>query len=530
MLRPQTNQQEKNIFNLNSVYLQQIVSQGWKRYETDFEEIETLLKGTYYQVVKVINKIDQQVYAIKQIQICLKKQQQMEINIQRVLKEVRYLAQLNHPNIMRYYTSWIQMNEDEQELQQMTTNNSIKMIDILSPLKSPSYKRGIYDDQFIFPKQIDNKSSKERISYSEVESSDSESSETQSDRFFSEQKQKNKSLKISTQIISKSCGQKQLHVDKFTIFIQTEFCDQSLCNYLKVRNTLLQQNIEQQEYQLEQSYENALIISLNLISALEYIHQQCKLVHRDLRPDNIFINNENDVRIGDFGLMKKIKQLLVQKESSKQQYGFIEENTPFNKSSDQKIYVAPELLGENINKQYDNRIDIYSFGLILLLLFYPTFSQESQMQLLLDAKESKTLPLRFIQRNPIVSDIVIRCLDKDPNRRYSLDYIKRKLQEVHYQLERQQRMNCIELGIYKIKFEDEDIEQLKYLKLIDSQLYLFKSKLHKKAQAIYNIIECQIRVIENTIVIFHEQLTTISIILNDEEETQQLKQKLLLLK
>ncbi|CAD8109890.1 unnamed protein product [Paramecium sonneborni] len=530
MLRPQTNQQEKNIFNLNSVYLQQIVSQGWKRYETDFEEIETLLKGPYYQVVKVINKVDQQTYAIKQIQICLKQQQQMEINIQRVLKEVRYLAQLNHPNIMRYYNSWVQMNDDDKELQQINTIDSIKMIDIISPLKSPSFNRGIYDDQFIFPKQIDNKSSKERISYSEVESSDSDSSEIQSDRFFSEQKQKNKNLKVSTQLISKSCGQKYLHVDKFTIFIQTEFCDQSLSNYLQARNALLQQNSEQLEQLQQQSYENALLISLNLISALEYIHQQCKLVHRDLRPDNIFINNSNDVRIGDFGLMKKLKQLLVQKQPSKQQYGFIEENNHFNKPVNLQIYIAPELLKENINKQYDNRIDIYSFALILFLLFYPISKQESQLQLLLDAKDSQNLPLRFIQRNPIVSDIVLKCLDKDPNKRYTLEQIKTKLQDVQYQLEKQLRTDYIELGIYKIKFEDEEIEYLKYLKLINGQLYLYKSRDHQKAQAIYNVTECQIRWVDNSVVICHDQLTTISIVVKDEEEIAQLKQKLLILK
>lgn len=38
-----------------------------------------------------------------------------ETKIHRVVKEVRYLAQLNHPNIIRYYNSWIEPNDSDSE-------------------------------------------------------------------------------------------------------------------------------------------------------------------------------------------------------------------------------------------------------------------------------------------------------------------------------------------------------------------------------------------------------------------------------
>lgn len=40
---------------------------------------------------------------------------------------------------------------------------------------------------------------------------------------------------------------------------------------------------------------------------MDYLHNECKLVHRDLKPGNILMNNPDDVKIGDFGLVTKLK-------------------------------------------------------------------------------------------------------------------------------------------------------------------------------------------------------------------------------
>jgi serine/threonine protein kinase len=47
-------------------------------------------------------------------------------------------------------------------------------------------------------------------------------------------------------------------------------------------------------------------IELNVLG-LKYIHNECQLVHRDLKPANIFMNSIDDVKIGDFGLVKHLK-------------------------------------------------------------------------------------------------------------------------------------------------------------------------------------------------------------------------------
>lgn len=46
-----------------------------------------------------------------------------------------------------------------------------------------------------------------------------------------------------------------------------------------------------------------------------YTHQQ-KITHRDLKPENIFIDVTGDIKIGDFGLAKHIKNNSVTYSSS----------------------------------------------------------------------------------------------------------------------------------------------------------------------------------------------------------------------
>jgi len=51
--------------------------------------------------------------------------------------------------------------------------------------------------------------------------------------------------------------------------------------------------------------------SLQILSALKYIHTKC-LIHRDLKPDNIYIENKTgSCKIGDFGLSKVLTSLPI---------------------------------------------------------------------------------------------------------------------------------------------------------------------------------------------------------------------------
>ncbi|XP_035747909.1 interferon-induced, double-stranded RNA-activated protein kinase isoform X2 [Egretta garzetta] len=75
------------------------------------------------------------------------------------------------------------------------------------------------------------------------------------------------------------------------VFIQMEFCEQgSLENWIE-------KNRKERKY--HDMAENKF---LQILKGVEYIHSE-GLIHRDLKPQNIFISHEDKIKIGDFGLV-----------------------------------------------------------------------------------------------------------------------------------------------------------------------------------------------------------------------------------
>lgn len=73
---------------------------SFSRFVSDFVQEGRLGRGAYGEVVKARNKLDSGIYAIKKIK------QTSEATLDKVLGEVRLLSQLNHPNVVKYFTAW----------------------------------------------------------------------------------------------------------------------------------------------------------------------------------------------------------------------------------------------------------------------------------------------------------------------------------------------------------------------------------------------------------------------------------------
>ena len=84
-----------------------------------------------------------------------------------------------------------------------------------------------------------------------------------------------------------------------------------------------------------------------LINGLEYIHLK-KIAHRDLKPENLLINENNILKIIDFGLSNFMKNKFL--------------TTPCGSP----CYASPEMVE---GKNYDGyKIDIWSTGIILFAM------------------------------------------------------------------------------------------------------------------------------------------------------------------
>jgi polo-like kinase 1 len=89
---------------------------------------------------------------------------------------------------------------------------------------------------------------------------------------------------------------------------------------------------------------------LQVLDGLEYLHSQ-KIIHRDLKLGNLFLNENMCVKIGDFGLATKID---FYGEKKKTICG-----TP--------NYIAPEIIE---SKGHSYEVDVWSFGVIMYTLVY----------------------------------------------------------------------------------------------------------------------------------------------------------------
>ena len=143
-----------------------------------------------------------------------------------------------------------------------------------------------------------------------------------------------------------------------------------------------------------------------LSRAVHYAHEH-GILHRDIKPGNILVDQKGEPHLTDFGLAR-----LVETESTvtrtKEVFG-----TP--------SYMAPEqAAGESRN--LTSATDVYGLGAVLyqLLVGHPPFDGGTTYETLRLLLETEPRPPRLL--NPKIdrdlSTICLKCLEKDPRRRY----------------------------------------------------------------------------------------------------------------
>ena len=145
--------------------------------------------------------------------------------------------------------------------------------------------------------------------------------------------------------------------------------------------------------------DKAVQIARQICSGLAAAHAR-GVLHRDLKPGNVLLDEHGVARLTDFGLAGLADDLRGAQ---------VREGTP--------AYMAPEQLA---GREVSVRSDLYSLGLVLYELFtgQSPFRARSLPELI-EERQSSTppSPSSLVDLDPIVERVILRCLETQPSRR-----------------------------------------------------------------------------------------------------------------
>jgi serine/threonine protein kinase len=294
-----------------------------------------------------------------------------------------------------------------------------------------------------------------------------------------------------------------------------ELCKDTLADFIESRNKKFNPKCKKVQTHEDMISGVDLEYSLNLfdkiLQGVEYIHNKENLIHRDIKPKNIFFSFDNHIKIGDLGLatnslntkcemlcpspildrsMNKddeayldayneskddlaldssfrleieetVTSSPVQNQKSEIHKGFkfsTEEEVEIHTSNiGTSQYAAPEQLNNNY---YNNKVDIYPLGIIMLELIYPFNTRMEKHETLEILNNKKMLPKVICENFPKITELILLMTDADSERRPNITQCRSLFKDILNDMKKinDKKLNLLEK---RKRFMSEDIQGVK---------------------------------------------------------------------
>ena len=208
-------------------------------------------------------------------------------------------------------------------------------------------------------------------------------------------------------------------------------------------------------------------------------HKEGKILHRDIKPSNVFLDGENNAKLGDFGLSRML--------SEENNFAYSRVGTPY--------YMSPEQIED---MRYNEKSDIWSLGCFLyeLATFSPPFNATNQLSLALKIKSGNVANIPSIYSQELSS--VIMCLMRvNPENRPNAEEItnyppviirirERKLKEYYLKLKKKEqdlvkREEIVNMKEEEIKKKEKEfVERESEINTKEDNLENKELELHKR--------------------------------------------------
>ena len=211
-------------------------------------------------------------------------------------------------------------------------------------------------------------------------------------------------------------------------------------------------NTAKSKIQLPFTKVQALKWALQISSGIAFLHSR-RTIHRDIKPDNILLNDAYKAVIADFGTVRHVgsegsEGYTLRSQGKEEQDANGKKNDVENQMCSYTFpvgtpeYMAPEQFGSS----YSYAVDAWAFGITLTELFTlkdpygnehllgeSTIQRKIALNKLMDGIKGKILrPIQVAPNDvpePDVLNIINQCLDADPKKRPTFKQIERRLKK-----------------------------------------------------------------------------------------------------
>ena len=264
------------------------------------------------------------------------------------------------------------------------------------------------------------------------------------------------------------------------VCIVTEWCEKgSVFDLIHKKNVVL-------------STKRMIQIALDAAQGMNYLHnQEKKIIHRDLKADNLFCSKNWQIKVGDFGLSHMRENMIrpvqnneqtplakalakghnIDKEDEKR--GSIVQPKLVRQQSEKGnfgVFGTPQWMAPEVMEglAYNSKVDVYSFGILLCELvarsmpFADRYDIESFQDIVNAVLNNGAVPTIPDWCEQTFKPLILRCLSKEPSKRPTFNDIVRYLRAM------------LELSDAEL-FEVQDIPRLQHM--------LFSHERAKQEQA-----------------------------------------------
>lgn len=151
------------------------------------------------------------------------------------------------------------------------------------------------------------------------------------------------------------------------------------------------------------NYESAIVAAIQVAKALDCAHRN-KIIHRDVKPQNILVADNGVIKVTDFGIAKSTTSSTIT-------------NTSTIMGS--AHYLSPEQAKGGF---IDYRTDLYSLGVVIYEMVTGAlpFEADTAVTIALKHLQEQVVPPKNINAKipDSLNKLILKCMEKEPNKRY----------------------------------------------------------------------------------------------------------------